>query len=470
MKHRASHLITSQPKERGFVLPIAMGMGLIAIVIALTAVARSQNDRITALNKKETGTSLTAAEAGAAKVQEFLNRYRAVANYDLDDWNPDNPANRAFCGTDAVNEINYLTGIGTEDGWSSIESTDPEVAAKNPEFRVRNYVAGTSAELTIEGRVNKNTTKESTSEVTFEFPVFSIEDKQAASLWATEFISGNTQVQSDIYTSCEADTDRVGAVGDRIIVRNTSEIPTTPTLPTSNIKDLDGNDESGNPLNGIKDKRLPLDEDEDSPAENPDGELNSGDEVFYYKVSSINGSFSVKDRKKVRIWVTGETIDLRDRNVFNECNDSDSTPAIDPPLNPTTGEAFLPTCSAFDVRIYANTSASTGQLLLNQGSRICDIHFHLPSYDAVFSTGGTPLQDKDGNTLKCATSDPGEPEIGNTGIYWMKSWSDSTSTTIYPASEALWRNADVDLTSLRQLPPRIGPIENWKFQGTVDDE
>lgn len=438
MKRRASHLIPSQQSERGFALPVAMGMGLIAIVIALTAVARSQNDRITALNKKETGTSLNAAEAGATQVQEFLNRNRALANYNLTSWATSN----AFCGSTTASEISQLTS----GDWIALESSDSDIASQNPQYRIKNYVASSTGELTIEGIVNEGKDKESTSEIIFEFPVFSVEDRQAASLWATDSIAGTTQVQSDIYTSCGADTGSIGAVGDRVIVRSNSSIPETPATPSNAIV-----------LTSIKDKRLPIDG--DSPALNPDGLNNSGDEVYYYAVSSLDGSFSVKDREKVYLWVTGDTIDLRDRNVYNECNIPSSLPVN------SSGTAFTPTCGAFDFKLYGPSSTSTGTLLLNEGTSVCDVHFHLPNYAATFSSGGTAPVDSSGKNLQCDSSNS---TIRNTGIYWVKSWSDAVGTTIYPASSALWRNANIGSAYSNKLPPRIGPIENWKFQGEVE--
>jgi hypothetical protein len=420
-------------------------MGLIALLISMTAIVRSQDDRTAALNKKETGTSLNAAEAGVTQVQEFLNRNRALANYNLSNWD----SSSAFCGASTLTAINSLAA----GGWQTIASSDAEIVKQNPKYRVKGYVTGANGELTVEGIVNSGTQKESVNEITVKFPIFSIEDKQAAALWATESITGSTQVQTDVYTSCDAETGSTGTVGDRIIVRSNSAIPASPATP-GNAIDLDSK-------GGIKDKRLPLDG--DAPSLNPDGVANSGDEVYYYKVSSIDGSFSIQDRKKVHLWVTGTgNIDLKNRNVFNECNVPVTLP-VD-----SSGTTFTPSCGGFDVRIYGNPSASSAQLQLNEGTAVCDVHFHLPNYAATFTSGGTAPKDKDGNTLRCTPDDPtrtDDPIVRNTGIYWVKSWAGDT--TLYPASNALWSSAQLDATTQSKLPPRLGPVENWKPPGDV---
>ena len=73
--------------DRGFVLPIALAMGLVVILVGLAAIARSQNARTNAFARTQTaGGSLTVAEGGVARTLAQLtkanNRVLLTRNYD----------------------------------------------------------------------------------------------------------------------------------------------------------------------------------------------------------------------------------------------------------------------------------------------------------------------------------------------------------------------------------------------------
>ena len=63
--------------KQGFALPIAMGLGLIMILIAATMMMRSQGDQVTASAQKNTAQNLTVAEAGIARTLSKLNLEQA---------------------------------------------------------------------------------------------------------------------------------------------------------------------------------------------------------------------------------------------------------------------------------------------------------------------------------------------------------------------------------------------------------
>ncbi len=64
----------------GFALPIAIGMGLIMLLIGATMIVRSQSDQTTASAQKSTAQSLSIAETGITTVQTFLNKNRGFAS------------------------------------------------------------------------------------------------------------------------------------------------------------------------------------------------------------------------------------------------------------------------------------------------------------------------------------------------------------------------------------------------------
>jgi Tfp pilus assembly protein PilX len=427
MKHRASHLIPSQQSERGFAIPIALGMGLIGLLLGVTSIVRSQDDRTTAMNKIETSRSLSAAEAGVTQIQRFLNSNRALANFNATGvtgttvWSNSN----AYCGTTTATAISNLTS----DTWQDISTpTDTALSGQSPQYKLVKYTTGSSGELTVKGRTNGAKAIESESEITVRFPIFNPEDKLAASLWTKENITGNPTVQSDVIISCTSDA--VATVsGDRLIIRaNSQAMPPIPdsTYPTEAERRPTDTSKIRS-LTSLTGKTLPESGD---PSIDPDT-TKADDEIYHYAVSSIDGSFAVQGGKQVRIWVAGD-IDLKGKNVVNLC-----------------GLLIPDACNPFDVKVYGTSASSSAKISLNAGTAACDIHFYAPTYAVEVSTGGTTTQLCDNNTTSTTPN-------RNSSIYWVKSWSGDT--TLF-APRAIWKHANIGLD---RLPPRLGPVENWK--------
>ena len=87
----------------GFVLPIALTMGIVMILVGVAAVARSQNTRLNSFARKETaGGSLMVAEGGMARTLSQLNKANnsvlLTKNYDA--INPE--TNKTYLGADGI--------------------------------------------------------------------------------------------------------------------------------------------------------------------------------------------------------------------------------------------------------------------------------------------------------------------------------------------------------------------------------
>jgi hypothetical protein len=87
----------------GFVLPIALTMGIVMILVGVAAVARSQNTRLNSFARKQTaGGSLMVAEGGMARTLAQLtkvnNSVLLTENYDV--INPE--TNRTYLGADGI--------------------------------------------------------------------------------------------------------------------------------------------------------------------------------------------------------------------------------------------------------------------------------------------------------------------------------------------------------------------------------
>lgn len=59
--------------DEGFALPIAIGFGLIMVLVALTLSIKSRDDQVSAVSQKQTTESATVAEGGLSRTLGFLN-------------------------------------------------------------------------------------------------------------------------------------------------------------------------------------------------------------------------------------------------------------------------------------------------------------------------------------------------------------------------------------------------------------
>ena len=172
--------------DRGFAMPIAIGLGFVMILIAATMIMRSQGDQITASTQKATNRGLSAAETGITRYQSLINNNRVIATYPLTgtlSWtNASSIPGITSCsggGTTPVKDASTtawrdvstedLNGNGTLDTGEDINGngtldSDPSLG----QYRLVNYVypaPGTTGtvgvapgigQLTVEGRVNQS--------------------------------------------------------------------------------------------------------------------------------------------------------------------------------------------------------------------------------------------------------------------------------------------------------------------------
>jgi Tfp pilus assembly protein PilX len=490
MKNRVPLFTKIASNEEGFVIPIAVGMGLIMILLATTAIVKSQDDRVTSINKKDTARSLLAAEAGVAQIQSFMNQYRAVASYPacVGSWNSDGtcsdpnteiswavaanlPNLNTVCSTEPVlaTARETVQGTTTTEGWANAKwkKVDPTDTTTDPtrqkgEFRLLEYKEGT---LTVEGRVNAGQSNEALSQLKVTVPVFETGTQRVAPLWVTGSVSGSPQINGDVMGTCSstltatfpAGTDHKNITSR--LARPSVDASSTGATSLNKISEVEGQNLpriemetvtdpiTGNPRRQPKLYPDSLDVDPttgypklktkiiDSPDANG---------VYKYIVTSFDGDFAVpgagstfdaNDTRpsdiKVQIWVTGD-LNLSDRKIVNQCAGRDS-------------------CTPLDVGIYG--TSSSGTLTLNPATRICDVFFHMPNYDVVSSTSSAT-----NTTQDCGAG------TKNTGIYWVKSWTASGDGTAIDSPRIRWSNPDVSGIMPTLPPPRIGPIKTWKPQ------
>ena len=147
-------LADCQEKEKGFALPIAAGVGLIMVLIAVTMVVRSNQSQISSISQRSSNKSLAAAETGVAKYLNELNQFRNVAT--SNSGNNSNAWNARLNLLRARQDCDFYPQVGSSifsdtQTWVNANGSD----ASQGTFRLSRYVyqpANNRGVLEIEGR------------------------------------------------------------------------------------------------------------------------------------------------------------------------------------------------------------------------------------------------------------------------------------------------------------------------------
>ena len=464
MNNKIPNTVKRSAREQGFAIPIAMGMGLVMLLLAMTAIVRSQGDQRVAVDRKFSAQARTAAEIGVGRIQDMLNRNRSAATAQAcsgGQW----PASGYGACTDTGTTVSWdipgnitnlcpssnteVSTAATND-WISLGSTIGDYRLEN-----YNYTLASNGVMTVEGRVNGGDTSEARSRLNVTIPVTKPTNLRTASLWVTGSITGtgtvNPQINSDVVgtsSTCTSAGTVIFPTSAFVNIATPQQMPTAPAKPTTspvpytlaNVSSIPGKELPRTTTTGYT----------ANDAADTDG-------VYKYVVTSFDGSFKVTPGRKVWLWVNGD-INLSNNTIVNQCSATLGNPAT----------LVNPNCGPFDVRIYPATS-STQTLTLNKGTTVCDVFFHLPNYNVVFNglTGITSTQDC-GVSYKNSTYGVSQ----NTGIYWVKSWAGAVSgLTLLDPPRATWGSDTVTTSASTAtglttppLAPQIGPASNWVIQ------
>lgn len=229
--------------EQGFAIPIALGLGLVMILVGTTMLVRSQGDQINGSLQKNTAQSLSIAEAGVTNVQRFLNKNRSFATINF-------PWSSYVSNTTGLNcstSSSLYTDAAALDGWQTI-------GTGNDQFRVisYNYTVTNPAKnigegtLVVEGRSRQGTTVKSTTKLQIKIPVQRklIPSFSPPGVWARSYSLGNNDFVTDtvidggctssISSAQEANNFSPATPGGTVnVIRDPSLIlPSVQTVPT----------------------------------------------------------------------------------------------------------------------------------------------------------------------------------------------------------------------------------------------
>jgi Tfp pilus assembly protein PilX len=166
-------ILCSRSADRGFALPLAIGLGLIMLLATVTTVIKTSQDRGDASSKQATTLAQSIAEVGVARYQSFLAQNPRLATYsdcvgtrDSVGLCPDSSTNASWSNAVAIPGVTSSTEITTaaQTAWQNVDPSD----GSKGQFRLISYnfvptdttkpnQAPGKGTLVVEGRVNQTT-------------------------------------------------------------------------------------------------------------------------------------------------------------------------------------------------------------------------------------------------------------------------------------------------------------------------
>jgi Tfp pilus assembly protein PilX len=431
---RNNSLDTRKINQAGFALPVAIGMGLVMIIVAASMIGRAQSDRVITNSQRETSRALSASEAGIIRVQSFLDRHKLLATKDLNEWSNTLdillPAQKS-CRLIDLTTTNQQTELFKNNNWINLDNSDRNKGRyKIVDYQYRDGVG----KLTVAGEIDAyNTTQNSAkSTLTVEIPIGNESARIAPpALWANTFnLNPNQKVTGQIQAAaCPQlpDLDLDGIVGTdarnislisgvpsgQIIADPFTLIPTAKTAPAT-----------ATPLPAITTSiQLPRLSSIDTADKNGEyhylvdiDDPTSGHSIKLKDLDLI--TIDVTATQKVNLYLKGN-IDLAGSQTLN--------------VNPTHP----------NLRIYG--SSQTLKFSIKDNASITAF-IHAPFADA-----------------KSISSTTSNPNKNITGGLWVNSWDSATSPNEIPIIQAgNW--SDFGISKLEQ-PAQISPISSWQRVG-----
>ncbi|AFY95550.1 DUF7305 domain-containing protein [Chamaesiphon minutus] len=428
---KATHRLDRQSlSQSGFSVPLALGLGLVMIIVAASIIGRSQSDRDITSSQREINRALSVSEAGALRFQSFLDRHKLLATKNLAQWvnTLDTlPTSQAGCHSIDLPIARYQAVLFKDSTWIELDPSDRNKGRYQiVDYRYQNGVG----KLTIAGRIDAYNTTENTANSTLkiDIPIGSESAKIAPpALWANTFnLNANQKVTGQIRgVSCPLlpmmDSDGIAGIdmsnialisgipSGQIIADPFVSIPApkiAPTIATS-IPAITTSIELPRPTS----------------ADTPDAK----GEYHYLVDTDVPGGNSIKlqdsDLIKITIPATQKI------NLYLKGN-------IDLAGSQTIGvNSANP-----NLRIYG--SNQTVKLTIKDNASITAF-IHAPLADAKSISSTTP-----------------NPSQNITGAVWVNSWDSSASSSPIPIVQ-MGNWSDFGIAKIEQ-PSQLSPISYWQ--------
>jgi hypothetical protein len=494
--------------NQGFSMPVAMGTGLIMLIVGQTLMVRSYNDRVASLGQVAGNGAVGVAEIGLTRYQAFLNRNRELAFLDAcvpasstsiclpDTWRNAVTSPKLagkVCPTSPSARTQRLQAMAAEDvaGWQDIDSTDP----RQGQFRLVSYTVTIDnsdpkkpkGNLVVEGRIGQDgsgatavadgDTAAARLQVTIPLTGERLDQPQTypyPGVWLTTIDTSNLtssttavnnspppivlDVRANVFVSdcgVNLSTIRVDpdTRQDHMVMQTDMPMPSLPPLP------------------GV----MPNPGQTPAPSASPspgDNNSNSSDRPRAYELGTINTDLNLPRPGDVPVVENGST------QVFHYLVDKiDLTTAANASLDvDTTAREISGGYQPVRIELYLKGDLVTGSRIHNicntPGNTTCE-----PTNFRIYAYKYATEPPKDGgvypsfclqsnHSLNALIFAPGY-QIGTsgsarlTGTLWARSWDLSCRSTpgqIMLSQSGGWGNQKVT------LPPKLDAIERWQRQ------
>jgi hypothetical protein len=416
---------SSNPAQAGFAMPLALGMGLIMIIIAASLIGRSQ---------RELSRALSVSEAGVIRFQSFLDRHKLLATKQLSQWTTtlDNlPSVQSSCRSINIVSTRQQANLFQTNNWISLDSSDP----RKGRYRIVDYQyqSGTG-KLTVAAEISAYNNPQNISKhsLIVDIPVSSESAGIAPpALWANTFnLSTNPQITGQVRgVTCpqlpSVDPDGIAGIDATNITLvsgvSSGQIIADPFTPLPAPKVV--------PANAIL---LPAITTSIQLPRSNSGDLPDANHEYHYLVDidNLGSGYSIKlqdlDRivinvatnEKINLYLKGN-IDLAGSQTVN--------------VNSTHP----------NLRIYG--SAQTIRFTIKDTAAITAF-IHAPLATATSIQTLTP-----------------NPNLQIIGAVWVNSWDSMTSPNQLPIIQAgTWEDFGI---SKEEQPAQLSPISYWQKTG-----
>lgn len=457
MNRKLKIALKRRSSEQGFALVVAVGMGLIMVLVGTTMLIRGRGDQVTASAQKATNQGLSAAETGITRYQDLINTNRIIATYTrtgTPGWTnaATIPGITSGCTSGGGSSTVTPASVTT---WQNVDLNVPSDPTQG-QYRLVDYTytpnsgviapaAPGTGTLTVEGRVNQTGTgstatedvRTATTKLQVNIPVqqSDINNVPVPGLWIKSgTMPGNQKTKGNILLNdCSlspapaADSHQAidtslsppgpyidPVTGEPYQTKQVSltfpVLPPKPTFITLPNNQVLGAISSSQTFPRIGDRSS-------TGAIYP---LTGG--VFEYSVASVSGNNTITIRNtpgvKVKFYLDGDI--AKQTDFLHDCT--------------TSG------CAPTDFQIFGY-GASGSRICLN-GNGLIDAFIFAPAYSAGVDGNGQFR-----------------------GSIWVNDFEapscSSSSNHIVVVQSASWTSLGLTPQS---LPPRLSPISSWQRQ------
>ncbi len=187
---------SNQNSQAGFAMPLALGIGLVMIIVVASTIGRSYSDRVTTDFQQKSNRALNVAETGVVRVQSFLDSNKFLATKNLDNWATTIdtlPSLQSGCHLINYSQTSQQVRALATGGWIAIDRTD----SNKGRYRVVDYQYQNGVgKLTIDSEIDADNTTQlsSSSRLKVEMPIGSEAANLAPpALWANTFNLSSSQ-------------------------------------------------------------------------------------------------------------------------------------------------------------------------------------------------------------------------------------------------------------------------------------